>query len=137
MTRRWWFRSLKVCWDERKKSFLIHIIFIQKGTGSPLLLAATLNSEVLEVGLSLWKKQSSGLERQYLTMQLTNAKISDLKSSFDNQGLPKHDISFQFERSEWIATEGGISAVDSWVQPVVNSDSPPPLPKASPPRKRT
>jgi type VI protein secretion system component Hcp len=61
-------------------------VVVREGSASPLLLAATSNAELLDVQLSLWQRQRSGAERVFMTLHLTNAKISDLKSTFDANG---------------------------------------------------
>jgi type VI secretion system secreted protein Hcp len=63
----------------------------------------------------------SGAEVNHYTVKLTNANISDIKSVMLNNKYPElaklaeyEEISFTYQKIEWIWVDGGISANDNW-----------------------
>lgn len=93
---------------------------------SPLLYQALITNELItEFELQFWTTQVPGRlgignERQHYTVKLTNAVISDIKFTMPNNRIPEltpllenEEISFIYEKIEWIWTEGGIIATDT------------------------
>lgn len=93
---------------------------------SPLLMLALVNNENLrDVTLRFYRPSNTGQEVQYYTIKLTNASISTIKtimlnnkfSEYSNQEVME-EISFTYQKIEWIFENGGITAEDDWESPV-------------------
>ena len=96
----------------------------------PLYSALVTNENLPTWELNFWRQKTlgrgSGVEVQYFTIKLTNAKVvsvhlvkpntkdSDLKS------LPDYEeVEFSYQKIEWTWTDGGLTAMDDWTSPVV------------------
>ncbi len=93
---------------------------------SPLLWTALVNNEVLvSWQLKFWAPDAQGLETQIYTITLTNATIpSILEYMPDNTDPAKtklpllEDLTFTYQKVEWVWTKGTITAGDDWESPV-------------------
>ncbi len=87
---------------------------IDKST--PLLMNVLVNNEnISNLELRFWRKSSrTGPEFQYYTVELINARISDI--SYGPRDVEK--VSFVYQTITWTYEDGGITADDSWVDPI-------------------
>ena len=96
---------------------------IDKST--PLLYNALVNNEnITEWELQFWtpnKGKGTGTEKQYYTVKLTNASISDISFHMLNNKNPElvmyaeyEEISFTYQKISWTWVDGGIMAEDDW-----------------------
>ena len=100
------------------------ILLKEVDRSSPLLWHALVTNEVLETWeLRFWQTVSGAAvtERQFYTVRLAGATIASMRSFMtDNQdqggaNLPlREEVSFAYEKVEWVWTDGGVSASDSW-----------------------
>ena len=96
---------------------------------SPLLWRALVTNEVLVAWeLRFWQPVSgtAGAERQFYTLRLTNATITSIRAFMtDNEDLTRanlplrEEVSFTYQKVEWVWTDGNVSASDSWQSAVV------------------
>ncbi|MEO8765346.1 MAG: type VI secretion system tube protein TssD [Ginsengibacter sp.] len=94
---------------------------------SPLLYAALVNNENLTTWeLKCFGSSPKGGEVNNYTVQLSNAKIADIKSMLLNSKLAENmkfpimeEISFIYEKIEWTWVDGEIIAEDYWTSPIV------------------
>ena len=96
---------------------------IDKST--PLLYNALVNNEnITEWELQFWTSNSgkgAGSEKQYYTVKLTNACISDISFHMLNNKNPDlvryaeyEEISFTYQKISWTWVDGKIMAEDDW-----------------------
>jgi len=88
------------------------------------------NENITEWELQFWtsdlkSRAGSGTEKQYYTVKLTNANISDISFHMLNNKNPElaryaeyEEISFTYQKITWIWVDGGIMAEDDWESPV-------------------
>ena len=92
---------------------------------SPLLYNALVNNEnITEWELQFWSPNSGkagGTEKQFYTVKLTNASISDISFHMLNNKNPDlvryaeyEEISFTYQKISWTWVDGGIMAEDNW-----------------------
>jgi len=99
---------------------------------SPLLYNMLVNNEnISEWELEFWTPQikastGTGAEVQHYTIKLTNANIASINFRMANNRHPDlmkfaeyEEVAFTYEKIEWIWKDGGISAEDSWLAPVI------------------
>jgi type VI secretion system secreted protein Hcp len=90
---------------------------------SPLLRKAAHGGESLDFELQFWTPQAGamgvGAEKQHYTVKLTGAKISSINFRMLNNKNPDsvryaeyEEVSFTYEKIEWLWTDGGISFAD-------------------------
>ena len=92
---------------------------------SPVLYAMLVTNEVIkEWELQFWASSKAGVEIQRYTVRLTGASISDIKFHMPNNKVPEtaklseyEEISFIYQKIEWIWVDGGISGQDDWKSP--------------------
>jgi len=95
---------------------------------SPLLYnALATNEAITEWKLEFWGPQvkaatGAGNEVQKYTVILTNVRVANIHFVMPNTKDPElvkyveyEEVSFIYQKIEWIWTDGGISAVDDWV----------------------
>ncbi|MEN6309759.1 MAG: type VI secretion system tube protein TssD [Anaerohalosphaeraceae bacterium] len=93
----------------RQHKPLIVTKYVDKAT--PLLYTALVNNENLtRVELRFYRTNDKGLDELYYMIRLTNARISDNKTAGPNI----EQISFAYQRIEWIWINGEITAMDDW-----------------------
>jgi type VI secretion system secreted protein Hcp len=93
----------------------------------PLLFNVLVNNEnITEWTLKFWEPSSTGAEKQYFTIKLTNATIASIDFRMANNKHPDLmkfkeylEVSYTYQKIEWTWTEGGITAMDDWESPVV------------------
>jgi type VI secretion system secreted protein Hcp len=98
---------------------------------TPLLYNVLVNNEnITEWELQFWtanlkSRTGTGTEKQYYTVKLTNANISDISFRMLNNKNPDlaryaeyEEISFTYQKITWIWVDGGIIAEDDWESPV-------------------
>jgi len=101
---------------------------------SPLLYNVLVNNEnITKWELQFWSPTgqlggvgAGGVEQQYYTVKLTNANIASISFRMLNNKNPElmryneyEEVSFTYEKIEWVWTKGGITAMDDWNAPVV------------------
>jgi type VI secretion system secreted protein Hcp len=92
------------------------------GSATPKLLDAIYNNETLmSVHMSFLRPAPTGAEAQFMTIDLTNASVSDLVSIVPNGSDPNlakvqeyNEISFTYQKITTTFTVGGITASDDW-----------------------
>jgi type VI secretion system secreted protein Hcp len=93
---------------------------------TPILRQVLVNNEVLkEAELQFVTMAKTGMETQYFTIRLTNASIASIAMQMPNN---KHadlasletfeDVTFTYQKIEWIWASPAISAMDDWMSPV-------------------
>lgn len=98
---------------------------------SPLLYTAMVGNENLtEWELQFWRPSQAtatgaGAERQYYTVKLTNANIANITFHMPNNKDPNllklaeyEEVSFVYQKIEWLWVDGGITSTDAWLVPV-------------------
>jgi type VI secretion system secreted protein Hcp len=93
---------------------------------SPLLRNALVNNENLTAWqLKFFAAGPTGVQIQTYTINLTNASISSITASMlDNEdptraSFPlREEVSFVYQKIQWVWTDGGITAQDDWISPV-------------------
>jgi type VI secretion system secreted protein Hcp len=85
------------------------------------------NENITEWELQFWKPGSgsgSGVEKQYYTVKLTNAKITDISFHMLNTKNPElmryaeyEEIAFVYQKITWTWVDGGITSEDDWGNP--------------------
>ncbi len=100
-------------------------LIVKAGPSSPHLLALVMPPRVkvdavvtfyrpgLVTGPGLGGKN---VEREYLTMTLTQADVQKIKTMVWHKGELVHDLTLMYQRMEWTAADGGATAADTWVQ---------------------
>ncbi len=94
---------------------------------SPLLFSVLTNNEnITDWELQHWRPSATGAEQQHYTVKLYNANIASISSRMLNNKNPElmryaeyEEVAFTYEKIEWTWNEGGITAMDSWQEPVV------------------
>jgi type VI secretion system secreted protein Hcp len=92
---------------------------------TPLLFSVLANNENIKTWeLQFWQPSPTGIERQHYTVRLVNANISAIHFKQPNNRSPKlakfpqyEEVSFTYQKIEWVWTEGNISASDDWETP--------------------
>ena len=93
---------------------------------TPPLWNALVNNETLVTWvLKFWAAAANGIETQIYTITLTNANIASIREYMvDNEDPGKaevpllDEISFTYQKIEWVWTKGTITAEDDWETPV-------------------
>lgn len=92
---------------------------------SPLLRKAAATGETFDFELQFWTpqlaaQQGVGQEKQHYTVKLTGARIANIGLRMLNNKNPEYtryaeyeEVSFTYQKIEWIWTDGGITATDS------------------------
>lgn len=110
-----------------KRRHLPLIITKELDRSTPLLMQALISSEVItSFELQFYTSQNTGsigrtsAEKNHYTIRLTNAVVSDIKMTMPNNKNPDlvkykefEEISFVYEKIEWIWTDGGITTADT------------------------
>jgi type VI secretion system secreted protein Hcp len=92
---------------------------------TPLLFSILCNNEnIASAVIQFWQPSPTGVEKQHYTVQLTNANISSIHLKMPNTRHPKltrlpqyEEVSFTYQRIEWIWTDGNLSGSDDWATP--------------------
>ena len=103
------------------------IITKELDKATPLLYNSLVNNELItEFELQFWTPQKSAntgidKERQHYTIKLTNACVVDIKFRMPNNKNPDlmnlaeyEEIAFNYQKIEWLWTDGGITTTDNW-----------------------
>ena len=95
---------------------------------SPLLWSALVNNETLvSWQLKFWANVPglTPTQKQIYTIQLTNASIASMREYMVDNDDPNsaklpllEQITFTYQKIEWVWTDGGITAGDDWESPV-------------------
>jgi type VI secretion system secreted protein Hcp len=97
----------------------------------PLYSALVTNENLPEWELKFWRPKitargGSGVEVQYFTIKLTNARVVSIHLVKPNTQDPNlrpftdyEEIEFTYQKIEWTWTDGGITAMDDWESPNV------------------
>jgi len=88
---------------------------------TPLLQQALATNENLpEFELQCWRASPAGVEQQYYTIRLTNARVVGIRQQMPNTASPElrrvetyEEVSFTYQTITWTWTEGGITASDT------------------------
>lgn len=92
---------------------------------TPLLFKAATTGETFDFELQFWTpqigiQQGGGSEKQHYTVKLTGAKITNFAFKMANNKNPENtryaeyeEISFTYDKIEWLWVDGGISASDT------------------------
>lgn len=97
-------------------------VTIPWGSATPRLLSALYNNENLtSVHMSFSRPTPAGTDAQFMTIDLTNANVSDIVSKVLNIRDPAlakmeeyNEISFTYQKIQTTYTDGAITAVDDW-----------------------
>ena len=98
------------------------VILKEVDKSSPLLWNALVENENLaEWTLDFWEVSATALEKRIYSINLTNASIASMRESMlDNEDAANaeytllEEISFTYQRIEWVWIDGDISAQDNW-----------------------
>ncbi len=97
-------------------------VTIPWGSATPRLLTALYNNENLTtVHLSFSRVTPAGLDAEFMTIDLTNASVSEVASTVPNVSDPNlsklqeyNDVTFTYQKITTTFTVGGITATDDW-----------------------
>ena len=84
---------------------------------SPLLYNALAQNETIVQGELQFIAPASALPSPFYTVRLTNALISDIEFSFSdgtNANPAVENVSFTYQKIEWVWNDGNIEATDTW-----------------------
>jgi type VI secretion system secreted protein Hcp len=84
---------------------------------SPLLYNALAQNETIVQGELQFIAPASALPSPFYTVRLTNALISDIEFSFSdgaNANPTVENVSFTYQKIEWVWNDGNIEATDTW-----------------------
>lgn len=90
---------------------------------TPLLYTMLANNEnISEWELQFWQPSPTGTEVNHYTVTLTNANIASIDFRMPDNKDPNlmkraeyEEITFTYQRIQWIWNDGGITAFDDWV----------------------
>ena len=91
---------------------------------SPILMTVlTSNENLTEVRINFWRPNLSGQEIQFYTVELVNAKITNISqiSGSEDELLQKpaqETITFTYQKIIWTWQDGNITSEDDWQTPV-------------------
>ena len=97
-------------------------VTIPWGSATPRLLNALYNNETLTtVHLSFLRTTPAGIDAEFMTIDLTNASVSEIASRVPNVSDPNlsklqeyNEVSFTYQKITTTFTVGGITATDDW-----------------------
>jgi type VI secretion system secreted protein Hcp len=97
-------------------------VTIPWGSATPRLLNALYNNENLTtVHLSFSRTTPAGIDAEFMTIDLTNASVSEVASTVPNVSDPNlsklqeyNDVSFTYQKITTTFAVGGITATDDW-----------------------
>jgi type VI secretion system secreted protein Hcp len=85
---------------------------------SPLLANVwATNENISSWALDFYMPNGKGEVLAY-TIKLTNASIASIRLVTDANGNVKEEVTFTYQKIEWLWLDGGISVVDDWEAPV-------------------
>lgn len=103
------------------------IITKEVDKSTPILYDILVNNEdITDWELQFWKPNTgsaagAGVEIQYYTVMLTNARIVDISFKMLNNKNPElaryaeyEEIAFTYDKITWTYVNGGITAMDDW-----------------------
>ena len=93
---------------------------------TPLLMNALVTNENLRKWeLRFWRPSPSGIEKQFFTIQLLYANISDIRMEMLDNTYPENmnhkereHISFTYQRITWTYEDGALTCMDDWSERV-------------------
>lgn len=89
---------------------------------SPLLNSMLAHNERIKTWeLEVYLPNPKGVEALAYTIKLTNASIGSIRVFTDADGNVKEEITFTYQKIEWIWKEGAITADDDWETSVAKS----------------
>jgi type VI secretion system secreted protein Hcp len=97
-------------------------VTIPWGSATPRLLNALYSNENLTtVNLSFFRTTPAGIDVEFMTIDLTNASVSEITSVVPNVSDPNlsklqeyNEVSFTYQKITTTFTVGGITATDDW-----------------------
>ena len=103
----------------------VHILKEIDQSSPPLWTALVNNENLIEWQLKIWAPSATGVETQIYTITLTNASIASIREYMpDNEDPTKiklpllEELTFTYQKIEWVWTKGTITAEDDWESPV-------------------
>lgn len=110
-----------------KRRHLPLIITKELDRSTPLLMQALISNDIItSFELQFYTSQHTGgigrtgVEKNYYTIRLTNATISEIKTTMLNNKNPEllkykefEEVSFVYEKIEWTWIDGGITTADT------------------------
>jgi type VI secretion system secreted protein Hcp len=99
------------------------VVRVELDRAAPLLHQALVSNESFsELTLRFWAPQvgkvgaGAGAETNTYTVRLTNAALSEIKTihAEDPKVPDTIELSFTYQKIEWIWNDGGITATDDW-----------------------
>jgi type VI secretion system secreted protein Hcp len=93
---------------------------------SPLLYTALVSNEIISTWeLQCFAANRAGKEVNNYTVNLTNAIVTDIRSIMLNNKVTENvkmplmeEISFVYQKIQWTWVDGGITAMDDWIDPL-------------------
>ncbi len=91
---------------------------------SPLIQMALVTGENIKtMKVHFWQITPAGQEREFYTITLSDAQIVTVRSFLPNvhsqgQLKPSEEVALRYSKIEWLITDGNITAMDSWFEPV-------------------
>lgn len=103
---------------KRQHSGIALVAPVDKAT--PLFLLALTTNEILsEALLQFYHTTAEGMEVIFYTVTLTNASFSSVTIAADGHGsFDTVAYVLNYQKVEWMWTDGNVSATDDWMTPV-------------------
>jgi len=108
-----------------KRAHKPFIILKELDRSSPFLFSIlSSNENIASAEIQFWQPSPMGGERQHYTVRLINANISSIHFKMANNRYQKlmrlteyEEVSFTYQRIEWIWNDGNLTGVDDWETP--------------------
>jgi type VI secretion system secreted protein Hcp len=99
------------------------VIIKELDRSTPLLYSMLVNGEtIVEWELQFWQPGPTGKEVNHYSVKLTDASIANIDFTMPNNKEPNlveraeyEEISFTYQKIQWIWNEGGITSSDDWI----------------------
>jgi type VI secretion system secreted protein Hcp len=109
-----------------KRTHKPFVITKELDQSSPLLYKALIeNEDITTWELQFWQPSTKGDEKHYYTIQLRNARVSNITFGLSDDRNPHlskkkayEAVAFTYQKIAWTWVDGAITAEDDWEAPV-------------------
>jgi type VI secretion system secreted protein Hcp len=97
------------------KPFVVHK---QIDKSTPVLYSMLTSNEVIKSWeLGVYQPNEKGVDALAYTVKLTDASISSIRVVSGDDGKLTEELTFTYQKIEWLWADGGITAMDDWSSP--------------------